>query len=160
MADVCWILECRYFGMGNILYLSLIIAQLCWVILQFHSLLQDWRASWAWHNDATVTLWCGAHQLCMLWWLCLAFPLSSFVSWRVLFAPWLWHKRMRWGLWRYGPSRQVLAVLVFYCWAPTQQHLEKHLSELTGGQVVEERVDHRAQVEEGVAYSMDDDVGL
>ncbi|KAL4616638.1 hypothetical protein GN956_G21604, partial [Arapaima gigas] len=40
----------------------------------------------------------------------------------------------------------------------TAQHLDKHLAELLGGQVVEERVQHGAEVEEGVRDGVQDDV--
>lgn len=38
------------------------------------------------------------------------------------------------------------------------QHLDEDLPELSGGQVVEERVDDRAEVEEGVGHRPEGDV--
>uniref|UniRef100_A0A3Q1BYF8 Uncharacterized protein n=1 Tax=Amphiprion ocellaris TaxID=80972 RepID=A0A3Q1BYF8_AMPOC len=38
------------------------------------------------------------------------------------------------------------------------QHLDKHLPELPGGQVVEERIDDGAEVEEGVGHRVEGDV--
>uniref|UniRef100_A0A8C6MKT8 Uncharacterized protein n=1 Tax=Nothobranchius furzeri TaxID=105023 RepID=A0A8C6MKT8_NOTFU len=37
----------------------------------------------------------------------------------------------------------------------TPQHLNKHLPELSGREVVEERVENRAQVEEGVGHELE-----
>lgn len=39
-----------------------------------------------------------------------------------------------------------------------EQHLDKHLTELTGRQVVEEGVQHWANVEEGIRYRVEDDI--
>lgn len=38
------------------------------------------------------------------------------------------------------------------------QHLDENLPELSGGEVVEERVEHGAEVEEGVGHRMEGDV--
>lgn len=38
------------------------------------------------------------------------------------------------------------------------QHLDEHLPELSGGQVVEERVEDGAEVEEGVGHRLESDV--
>lgn len=38
------------------------------------------------------------------------------------------------------------------------QHLDKNVPELSGGEVVEERVEDRAEVEEGVSHRMESDV--
>lgn len=40
----------------------------------------------------------------------------------------------------------------------TPQHLDEDLTELSGRQVVEERVDDRAKVEEGVGHRVEDDI--